>query len=165
MGYDYQAGMSYNAVKAYNEGKKPLSKWLPLVNKYFPGIKVNDIKEYFYNAEYHHTGKFYNKTIMITREELVNTLFDNRFDIREKIKNRNNKQEKVYYNCEVRYLEWSGTRKHPIATEIIEKNCIVSDLPNQFFEIKTSSGEVFRKKQDTRGFYAFDSEGFRIYKK
>ena len=89
-GYNWHAGMSNNAVTAYNNGEKPLSKWKKsdIINA-IKDIEISDYekKEFNYTeagkeafiehiqklpliklrkmldqSSYHHTGKYYNLT-------------------------------------------------------------------------------------------------------
>jgi len=73
-GYDWTKGMSNNAVNAYENGEKPLSKWtkseiLETISELgwnadlFKGFKVSDLKEVLLEeSSWHHTSKFFNET-------------------------------------------------------------------------------------------------------
>lgn len=73
-GYDWKNGMSNNAVDAYENGEKPLSKWnkteiLNAISELgwnadlFKGFKVSDLKEVLLEeSSWHHTSKFFNET-------------------------------------------------------------------------------------------------------
>lgn len=72
-GYNWNEGMSNNAVAAYNSGEMPYSKWTKkdiLDNFYYPetreilaGLSLKDLKEDFLlESSWHHTSKFFNKT-------------------------------------------------------------------------------------------------------
>lgn len=80
-GYDWSKGMSNNAVNAYENGEKPLSKWTKkeilseLENlgwniENFKKFKVSDLKsELLEKSSWHHTSKFFNETNFYCIEE------------------------------------------------------------------------------------------------
>lgn len=140
--------ISNNAVEAYYNGEKPLSKW-----------KKSDIIEAIENAvkeeeltlncsieklnkmplkilkslclsysSWHHTSNHYNKTDFYSLDveniaELTDEIIDNKI--------ANNKSGKKTELTEERwkcaFLEWGGTRKHPKATEVIEEGIVKGD--------------------------------------
>ena len=73
----YGYSMSNNAVEAYENGEKPLSKWTksdilteleengvsPDIISLAKSLKLSDLKEIFlYKSSWHHTSKMYNRT-------------------------------------------------------------------------------------------------------
>ena len=102
--------MSNNAVAAYENGKKPLSKWtkaaiLDAIRKQEIELKcskeklrklpVEVLKETcLIYSSWHHTSSHYNKT-------------------------------DFYSLCA--FLEWSGSKRHPKATELIEVGIVKGD--------------------------------------
>ena len=136
--------MSNNAVMAYEDGEKPLSKWTKA--EIMEGIKKSEIelkcsieklqkmpikllKEVALSySSWHHTSNRFNKTDFYSiDEDKLEELTDDKiekmvFDY---------KSEKVPGPVEERwrcaFLEWSGTRKHPKATEIVEEGVVKGD--------------------------------------
>lgn len=85
-GYDWSRGMSNNAVAAYEDGEKPMSKWTnaaineaidndsgasPEVAERLKALpketKQAMLLEY---ASWHHTGKYYNRTRFFSIKDL-----------------------------------------------------------------------------------------------
>lgn len=137
--------MSNNAVAAYNSGEKPLSKWTKsnvieaIENAIRDGeltlecslekLKKTTIKILkdmcLYRSSWHHTGKHYNKTDFYSLDtEGIERLTDEKID--EIIGSNKYKKpiEPTGEKWKCAFLEWSGTRKHPKATEIIEEGII-----------------------------------------
>lgn len=79
--------MSNNAIKAYDEGRMPLSKWtktaiLEAIEDYlishgneayyhkFDGLSKKELSQFLHtNGEWHHTSKFYNRTLFYSIDE------------------------------------------------------------------------------------------------
>lgn len=125
--------MSNNAVMAYEDGEKPLSKWTKA--EIMEGIEklqkmpIKLLKEVALSySSWHHTSNRFNKTDFYSiDEDKLEELTDDKiekmvFDY---------KSEKVPGPVEERwrcaFLEWSGTRKHPKATEIVEEGVVKGD--------------------------------------
>lgn len=140
--------MSNNAVAAYEKGEKPLSKWtktdilegiekairkeeltLNCSMEKLKKLNVKLLKEICLTySSWHHTSNHYNKTEFYSLDyDEIEELTD------EKIENilSEYKSEKPIEAVEERwqcaFLEWSGTRKHPKATEVIEEGVIKGD--------------------------------------
>ena len=140
--------MSNNAVAAYESGEKPLSKWtktdilegieraireeeltLNFSMEKLKKIPVKILKDICLKySSWHHTSNHYNKTEFYSLDyDEIEELTD------EKIENilSEYKSEKPVEPTEERwqcaFLEWSGTRKHPKATEIIEEGVVKGD--------------------------------------
>ena len=162
--------MSNNAVTAYESGEKPLSKWtktdilegiekaireeeltLNFSMEKLKKIPVKILKDICLKySSWHHTSNHYNKTefYSLDYDEIVE-LTD------EKIENilSEYKSEKPVEPAEERwqcaFLEWSGTRKHPKATEVIEEGVVKGDWFYRADGTKkktTSNGFKFIKK-------------------
>lgn len=140
--------MSNNAVAAYESGEKPLSKWtkadvieaiedaireeeLTLIcsMQKLKKIPVKILKSVcLYRSSWHHTSNYYNKTIFYSLD--VNRIADLTDEQIDRII-ENYKEEKPTEPTEQRwkcaFLEWSGTRKHPKATEVIEEGIVKGD--------------------------------------
>lgn len=128
--------MSNNAVAAYEEGKKPLSK-----------IKASDLKEAgwqyslafakwlakreglcgYYSriwepSEWHHSSKMYNKVKFYSAEDLVDAWSELGDAAREALIAEFEIRQSPKQAKEVRvkgtYIEWTGSRRHPKANEV-----------------------------------------------
>lgn len=121
-GYDFESGMSNNAVTAYDRGLLPLSK-----------IKASDLKEagvkmtkafatwlaqnYHWDAaEWHHSSSHFNKVNFYDVEELARLINDQEINIQElseKFKAEvalKSKGQRVKGQFKV----WGGTRNRPV---------------------------------------------------
>lgn len=150
--------MSNNAVAAYENGEKPLSNWtkkaiLEILES--EGLSnLQDLKKMsakllkevcLVRTSWHHTSKMYNKTDFYSVDSArVRNL--SKAEIERLIaQDREYKpKEEVGIKCRCRFLEWSGTRKHPKATEIEEIGMIKG---NWFYRADGS-----KKKTDAKGF-------------
>ena len=140
--------MSNNAVAAYESGEKPFSKWTKTeivnainraiaeeeleLNCSISKIKKIPVKELkricLRQTSWHHTSNHYNKTNfysidLVSIEELTDEKIDKAIAACKSEKKIEPTEEK--WKCA--FLEWSGTRKHPTATEIIEIGIIKGD--------------------------------------
>lgn len=64
-GYNWNEGMSNNAIAAYEDGEMPASYLAKEL-----GCKTKDIKENFSYSSWHHTSKYYNKTYFYSIEDM-----------------------------------------------------------------------------------------------
>lgn len=140
--------MSNNAVEAYRGGEKPLSKWTKkeiieaienAINKEgltlncdFEKLKkapIGALKEScLYCSSWHHTSSRYNKTDFYSLdadgiEELTDKDID---DLISKFQSKK-KSEPSDDKWKCAFLEWTGTRKHPKVTEIVEVGIVKGD--------------------------------------
>ena len=155
--------MSNNAVAAYEEGEKPLSKWTK--SNIFESIKVQGVelkcsieklkklpvkvlKEICLTySSWHHTSNHYNKTDFYSLdldslEKLTDTKIDELYSNYKENKKTEDKPLEEKWKCA--FLEWSGSRKHPKATEIVEEGVIKGN----WFYRKNGS----KKKTTANGF-------------
>lgn len=138
---------SNNAVTAEHNGKYPLSRWTKelvlselkkqcIDDDFINAIKkctMSFIKEKLLKSyEWHHTSSYYNETCYYelelnysTVDELLNDFntFKSEQKSQKKQTSQTEKQEK--YKC--RFLVWSGTRRHPKATEYEEIGLIIGN--------------------------------------
>jgi len=164
-GYNWNKGMSNNAIEAYWEGKKPIGKWANYFKKYFPNLDGAILKEglELSSSEFHHTGKYYNETEFYEKDTILSVLgfLEYRRKIRSLIKEKlkKKKEPRIYTGCVVRWLEWVGKypKSHPEEYEAV--NCVVIEISSQFYEVILPSGRIFKKKKDTNGFYIYDYRG------
>lgn len=145
----YGYSMSNNAVEAYSNGEKPLSKWTKteIIEEVGCLIKNNAVTPTFSftklekapapvvkelclsHTSWHHTSNHYNKTDFysfdkenlerLTDEKIERYIKDYR---REQDTKKNAKSKEEKWQCN--FLEWSGTRKHPKATVCTEVGVI-----------------------------------------
>lgn len=126
--------MSNNAIAAYDQGLKPYSKWVKSDFIYFSETLPEDKKKAIKNArikelrsllkycEWHHTGLMFKKTdFYAINDELIESM-----NTDELISFLSPVEEKKpdEYRAICTFLEWSGTRKHPKATELTEEGTI-----------------------------------------
>ena len=155
-GFNYDRGMSNNAVSAYNSGLAPASK--------IRGIPSTLIKKFCHSKEWHHTsGRFFNETDFYNADKVLATFgkiqhpdFKSNPKAIAAIKEyyrdaRKEKGIKVHKNCHVEWLEWGGTRNHPTCKTMTAENCIVT-VKRQSAEVQTQDGKIFVKRLYTKGF-------------
>ena len=135
--------MSNNAVAAYEDGEKPLSKWtktdifdaineqeveLKCSIKKLKKLPAKVLKEIcLIYSSWHHTSNHYNKTDFysldidrienLTDDKIEELLSDYKAD--KKVESKPSEEK---WKCA--FLEWSGSRKHPKATEVIEEGTV-----------------------------------------
>ena len=125
--------MSNNAVNAYENGEKPLSKWtkadmvdaICAVSEFKPADFRRIKKEVLAGtllkrSSWHHTSSHFNATdfyeidedkVAIYEKEGLGRMIEASAATKKKVE-----LEPIRY-CYVHYLEWSGSRKHPKATD------------------------------------------------
>lgn len=161
--------MSNNAVEAYKEGRMPYSKWtkntlLKVLKEQaedegfevkpehwavFRKMPVKQLREVLlYESEWHHTSSWYNQTSFYaidydSNEDYASIPIER--SSRESSKNEELEKEEVW-RC--KYLEWSGTRRHPKATEYESYGVIKG---NWFYMIN-DRGSVKKKSVNAKGF-------------
>lgn len=135
--------MSNNAVAAYKDGEKPLSKWtktdiFDAINEQEVELKcsIEKLKKLpakvlkeicLIYSSWHHTSNHYNKTDFysldidrienLTDDKIEELLSDYKAD--KKVESKPSEEK---WKCA--FLEWSGSRKHPKATEVIEEGTV-----------------------------------------
>ena len=155
-GYD-GFSMSNNAREAYRSG---------LVTAKDTGVPAHLVERFCLCDEWHHTSSWFNETKFYDREyvratfgleksedydanpEAVAALEDYR---------RSLASAKTHDNCHVEWLEWSGTRKHPVAIRRSAEGCRVT-VKGVTATVETPEGKRFVKRLNTKGFY-FIKEG------
>jgi hypothetical protein len=139
--------MSNNAVEAYHNGEKPFSKWtktniLETIKKsiydedlvlqcdfsLLQKVPVTELKNIcLYCSSWHHTSEYYNRTNFYALDsQVISTLTNENLETiieRSKMKKENPSEEK--WRCS--FLEWSGSKRHPKATEITEEGIVKGD--------------------------------------
>jgi hypothetical protein len=134
--------MSNNAMSAYNDGEKPISKWTKsdIISTIENAAKSGDLnlkcdlnvlkkcpskslKEMCLSrTSWHHTSSYYNRTNFYSIDfEKIKSLTNEQLSI-EPVEPEHTDE---IWKCA--FLEWSGTRKHPKATEFIEIGTVKGD--------------------------------------
>lgn len=122
--------MSNNAIRAYESGEKPKSKWtkeaiLAEISSYgIEGDKLNacanlksgQLKKLLVCTGWHHTSSHYNRTnfYAVDCAKIDEMSIDEIRSIPEPVKKAKNE---TIEKRKCRFLTWSGTRKHPKAEE------------------------------------------------
>ena len=168
--------MSNNAVEAYNNEEKPLSKWtkddilkniekaiqkdnltLQCSIEKLKSAPVKVLKDLcLYHSSWHNTSNRYNKTYFYSMDYdnialLTNELIKSKIELNKSTKT--SKEEK----WECAFLEWSGTLRYPKSIEIIEEG-IVKGI---WFYRKDGS----KKKTTANGFRFIKKNKHVIYKR
>ena len=140
--------MSNNAILAYKNGEKPLSKWTKttiveaieqLINnneldlqcdiKKLRKLPIQILKaECLYYSSWHHTSNHYNKTNFYSIDvDNISLLTDEKIEqlINDYKTDTNPEPFEEKWKCS--FLEWSGTRKHPKSTVVIEEGVVKGD--------------------------------------
>lgn len=155
--------MSNNAVAAYEDGEKPLSKWtkadifetieereieLKCSIDELRKIPVKILKEICLTySSWHHTSNHYNKTDFYSLDiDRIENLTDDKIDelLSDYKADKKTETKPSEERWECAFLEWTGSRKHPKATEIIEEGIVKGD----WFYRKDGS----KKKTTANGF-------------
>lgn len=156
--------MSNNAVAAYQDGEKPLSKWTKrdilnaIIDAIHEGglilscsleklkkIPVKELKKLcLFRSSWHHTSSYYNTTDFYTLdvgavENLTNSELDK---ILADSKKEEIKEQVVEEKWECAFLEWGGTRKHPTAKEVVEEGIVKGEW---FFRSDGSKKKITAK--------------------
>ena len=127
--------MSERAAEAYKSGEMPLSKWnkesiisnvLNACDKFeyceLDKYSKEVLEIFLIMSSWHHTGKYFNETnfysldydfLSQTKENIISTLKKRK---KELIEEKEKKKSEKLIKCLFSYIEWSGTRKHPKAT-------------------------------------------------
>ena len=152
-GYD-GFSMSNNAVDAYNRG---------LVPAYKTGVPPELLDLYVGADEWHHTSSRYNATNFYNARRVRVTFgleapqddeeaeWVNPLAIEALAGARKEKKIEMFENCRVKWLEWSGTRAHPRAEEMMAENCRV-EIKGKTSTVFFADGRKMTKRQGTNGF-------------
>lgn len=163
---------SNNAVDAEQDNRYPASV---LAKK----LKVSTaaVKACLSPCEWHHSSSWYNKVDYYDGRLLV-PLFENRmpnpadyYDEEELTEAAETllrlrawhgpaaaDQSWKKTGCTVRWIEWSGTRRRPKATERNADGCSVEFNGRSTYLITLPNGRQFTKRHDANGFYVFGGE-------
>ena len=170
--YDMNSGyngykMSNRASQAYDNGEKPLSKWTK--EDIIDGVKVYSkenkvpftmsvlmkapksvlVELVLSRSSWHHTSSYANKTDFYSIDEYaLDKLTDERVNEAIAQSKRFKKEEPIAnrYKGTIKYLEWSGTKKHPKATECELKDVFIEEK-GCFYIVTSETGTVLLKKK------------------
>ena len=154
--------MSNNAVEAYENGERPLSRWrksdileaisvseieLKCSISKLQKLPVKVLKEVcLTRSSWHHTSNYYNQTdFYALDEEYIGNLTDEKIEkLLKECKSEEKRREPAEERWKCAFLGWSGSRKHPKATELVEEGII----RGQWFYRQDGS----KKKTSANGF-------------
>jgi len=135
---------SNNAIEAESSGLFPASK---IAKKLGHGITPQGIREVLDPAEYHHTSSRYNPTDYYDLEEAKE-----HFEEIKKI-SKIKSESRILKNAQVEWLEWGGTRAHPVPIKKSADGCTIDYKGGAFCLINFADGKMMRKKLTTNGFF------------
>ena len=145
---------SNNAIAAERDGRHPLTRAAKLAR-----VPKELIKKFVGTREWHHTSGWYNRVDYYSVEDIRETfgLYGN-LDGSEPdavaalVAWKRIKFEVIVHAGQtVEWIEWSGSRNYPKATERRAEGCTVA-VKGQTATIKLPSGEMVTKRLSTRGF-------------
>ena len=155
--------MSVRAAEAYQSGEKPLSKWTkadiltavaeeygPEARAKFAAFPVKILRaRLLAEGSWHHTSSWYNKTsfyYLPSRDaEEIEIALESCREQAEREAEKKAEPKDEGRRVKAIYLEWSGNRKHPKATEIEA----VGTIRGGWFY---PDGESFKKSTTATGF-------------
>jgi hypothetical protein len=158
-GYNHSAGMSNNAVEAYDAGLRPASRTLS-------GVSATLIARFCEAAEWHHSSGWYNTVDFYDCHQAAVTFgkaepcddpdcdcAPNASAIAALAESKTKRAEPatLLTNQTVEWIDWSGTRNHPKATERKESGCTVA-VKGKTATITLPNGTTFTKRLTTNGF-------------
>ena len=159
--------MSKRAVEAYDRGEQPMSKWtkqdlLDAVDDLNPSIleacirlSVPELRDFLLAySGWHHTSSYFSKTDFYAIREDIEDLKPEDVPKHEKRK----RDPVVRFRGNITYLEWSGTRKHPKATEKRLENVIIEERGSFYVVFNDDGTEILRKKIWSNGTYVVNYE-------
>ena len=74
-----------------------------------------------------------------------------------------NKTTERTEDCTVTWIEWSGSRSHPKATNRRAEGCTVTDKGGAMGEVELPGGRIMRKGKKTNGFSVRTIEGKLLF--
>lgn len=150
----YGFSKSNNAVAAEARGRHPATATARLLGVPVAWVKLQR------TTEWHHTSSWYNSTDHYDLETLAEHLAteegqEQLAQVKAEIASRKKAPETVIEGAVVKWLEWSGTRAHPIAKERREENVTITDAGGKFVTVVLQNGTTFKKGKRTNGFRVF----------
>ena len=163
--------MSNRAVEAYENGEKPLSRWrkADMINAIseideekaaaFAKVRIAELKSCILTrSSWHHTSNRCNRTDFYSIDfDLVRRMSLDDIAALSK-KERPAMREPVRRLGTIKYLEWSGTRAHPRATECCLRDVYIEEKGCYYIVTDKSGKQLLRKKIDSNGtFVTYDN--------
>lgn len=166
--------MSNRACEAYENGEKPLSKWtktemlieikayakengvpftISVLQKAPKSVMADLVLR---ENSWHHTSSYCNATsfYFVDTDKLDNLTDDKITDAIESHKTKKKEDVKPNkYKGSIQYLEWSGTRKHPKATEHVLKDVFIEEKGCFYIVTDDDGNQLLRKKIGSNGTY------------
>jgi hypothetical protein len=141
MGYDWGEGKSERAVLAESRGLRTATQ----IAKLFK-VSSQTVRSVLSPTEWHHTSKMFNETDYYDPDTVTPEQID-KMQSTEQERRQAKKSGVTTKRCDVEYIVWSGSRKHPQKTTILLENVDVDFVAgNDFVTIHTPDGPL-RKKQ------------------
>lgn len=169
----YNYSMSNNAVDAYSEGKKPLSKWKKadilteaaelLENDENKAAKLHllqsctlaQLKNNLLRcAEWHHTSKHYNMTDFFAVDDCKLDELTAEEVAEWKAEKPPKAQEQPARKGTMFYIEWTGTRNHPRAKHCKLENVEILEK-GSFYIVLKDGKQILKKKIGSNGTEVF----------
>jgi len=165
-GYDGYS-KSHNALAAEGAGRYPLSQAKRELAQAL-GITQREAEAVLLavgTSEYHHTSSYYNTTdyydVAGVLEQITEAggyaawlASDDGTEARAALAQLAEEKEpdiQIHENCHVEWLEWGGTRNHPVATERVAEGATVT-VKASTATVTTADGKSSQKRLATRGF-------------
>ena len=160
-GYNYEAGMSNNAVSAYNNGLVPASK--------IKGISAALVQKFCRYEEWHHSSGFYNRVkfycplcVTIIFGKVPGKCEDHGVcecdpQAVEALAQSQAVESYLLKDQYVEWIEWTGSRKHPKANPRIAENCTIV-IKGQTATVYLPDDSRMTKRLTTNGFSFRDME-------
>lgn len=152
---------SIRARRAEREGRFPATRMVELLRQkgLFSGVTAAAIRDAVPSAEWHHTGSFATETNYYSLADI----WQARRQLRARIAELRSQPKAEAARCLARqaeWLEWTGMRNHPRATQRRVENIEVT-IKGQFVTLHLPERDV-RKHIGTRGFSVQLADGRRL---
>lgn len=155
--------MSNNAVDAYENGERPLSKWTktaiveavaeinPSAADLIKSVPAAILKQrvLIYTA-WHHTSARYNTTDFYAVDEDVISELTAETVAEWKAEKTVKTPDKIYRG-EINYIEWIGTGRHPKAVKKCLADVNITERGSFYYVTDVNGNELLKKKIDSNG--------------
>lgn len=162
--------MSNRAREAYDEGEKPKSKWtkaeiIAVIEEYARdneiGVPLSVLKKtpcktlkdvLLVKTSWHHTSSYANRTNFYSVDlDKLSALTEETFANAVEWEGMGKKSTPNVYRGDIKYLEWSGTRKHPKAKECIVRDVNIEEKGCYYIVTDDAGKELMKKKIGSNG--------------
>lgn len=137
------------------------------------GVSSTVLKDVLEPSEWHHTSSYYNPTDYYDIDIFINPddydedeqrKAKEQLDrMKELSKTKSKKGDEVYDDVYVRWVEWSGSRRRPKRDDVEYKNVKIIDKGGSMVDVYLPSGQVIKKKKDSKWFEAKDKNGKQLF--